>query len=50
MLHDSQLSSSTNFFLENAGELRIIISRRKGEVKKDKPHTTPHNPHTLDYM
>jgi hypothetical protein len=38
------------FFLENAGELRIIISRRKGEVKKDKPHTTPHNPHTLDYM
>jgi hypothetical protein len=34
------------FFLENAGELRIIILRRKGEAKRNlvQHHT---NPHTL---
>ena len=45
MYHQGTTSSHVTFFLEQTGELRIIILRRMEKSGLTAPHTNPH-PHT----
>ena len=45
MYHQGTTSSHVTFFLEQAGELHIIILRRMENSGLTAPHTNPH-PHT----